>query len=83
MTDDELRINIESLHANLTQLYEIVTKEGETLREGIRKLTTRQADNDRQIAQLTTLLAQDAENIRALARIAQTHQDRLDRLEGQ
>ena len=58
MTDDELRLNFESLHANPSQLYEIVTRQGE-----------RQRENDRQIGQLTQLLALDADNIRALTRI--------------
>jgi len=42
-----------------------------------------QRENDNQIAQLTRLIAQDGENIRALARIAEAHEHRLDRIEGQ
>jgi len=72
VTDDEIRTHIESLHGNLSQLYEIVTIQRDETRE-----------HGRQIAQLTNLFAQDAEDIRALARIAQAHPDRLDRLEGQ
>jgi hypothetical protein len=59
MTPDErieaLRVNIESLHSNVAQLYEVAGR------------------HDGQIAKLTELLAQDAENIRALARIAEAH----------
>ena len=76
MTDDELRLNLESLHANIAELHETVSRaQAENARQ-IGQLT-------KQIGQLTALLAVDAENIRALARIAQVHQDRLDRLEGQ
>lgn len=44
-------------------------------REAIR--TTAEA-----IRQLTALVAQDAENIRSLARVAEAHEHRLDRIEG-
>jgi hypothetical protein len=67
VTDDEIRLHIESLHANIAESYEVVNKA--------------QSENARQIGQLTTLLAQDAENIRALARIAEAHERRLDNLE--
>ena len=33
--------------------------------------------------QITTAIAQDAENIRGLARIAELHHERISRLEGQ
>jgi archaellum component FlaC len=36
-----------------------------------------------QVAQVTKLLSQDGENIRALARIAEVHEHRLDEIQGQ
>ena len=64
MTNDELRTHIESLHANMAQLFEQSQK------------------HDAQIAALIKASQQDGENIRALARIAELHQARLDDLEG-
>ena len=79
MTNDELRHNIESLHSNLAQLFEQSQKHYAQ----IAQIVVAQGRNDQQIAQLTSLLAQDGENIRALAGIAEPHQNRLDRIDPQ
>ena len=60
-----------SLHANIERLYETVSKQAESI-----------AQNDAQIKQVIKATSVDAENIRALAAIAEAHQEQLDRLEG-
>ena len=47
------------------------------------QLTQAQQRNARDIQALAVLLKQDAESIRALARIAERHQERLDGLDPQ
>jgi hypothetical protein len=65
-----------------------------TIDERIEKLTERhealtqsveimQHENERKIGLLTTLMAQTHEDIAALARIAEAHEHRIDRLEDQ
>ena len=51
--------------------------------ESMERLSIAQERNSRDIQALSVLLSQDAENIRALARIAERHQERLDRLDPQ
>ena len=48
----------------------------EALVQTVELLAGMQRENDNQIAQLTRLIAQDGENIRALARIAEAHEHR-------
>jgi uncharacterized protein Yka (UPF0111/DUF47 family) len=55
----------------------------ESLHASIFELHGVVSENSKQIEKLTGLLAQDAENIRALARIAEAHEHRLDDLEEQ
>jgi peptidoglycan hydrolase CwlO-like protein len=74
MTNDELRYHIESLHANLHQLFEQSQKHDEQIAAN----ATQIAANATQIAALVKASQQDGENIRALARIAELHQARLD-----
>lgn len=62
--------NQESLHANLDRLYETVTRHSEDM--------TRM---DQRIEALLKAAETDGENIRALARIAAAHQERISRLE--
>lgn len=59
-----LTVNIESLHASVSELHEAVQR------------------HDAQIEGLIKVTSQDAENIRALARIAEIHERRLSTLEG-
>jgi hypothetical protein len=42
-----------------------------------------QRDSEKRIDEITTAIRQDAENIRALARVAEIHHERLSRLEDQ
>lgn len=68
MTDEErfeqLRVNMESLQANVHELWEASQQ------------------HDAAISKLLAAAQQDAENIRALVRIAETHERRLSTLEG-
>jgi prefoldin subunit 5 len=54
----------------------------EQIERAMEFLTAQAAKHDTQIEQLIQAVGQDAENIRALARIAEAHQRRLDDLEG-
>lgn len=54
---------------------ERLTERHEALTQTVEMLT-------RDIAELRVVAAQDGENIRALARIAELHHERLERLEG-
>ena len=61
---EALRVNVDTLHANVHELFEASQR------------------HDAQIAELITLARQDGENIRALARVAELHHQRLTNLEG-
>ncbi len=68
---ENLSVNIESLHSSVSELYGTAQEHGRAI--------------DRHDEVLDKLLAetrQDAENIRALARIAEIHERRLSGLEG-
>jgi hypothetical protein len=69
MTIDERIEKLTERHEALTQTVEIVA--------GM------QHENERKIGLLTTLMAQTHEDIAALARIAEAHEHRIDRLEDQ
>jgi hypothetical protein len=59
----------------------------EALTQTVELLAAMQQDNEKRwekrFAQITTALQQDGEHIRALARVAELHHERLSRLEGQ
>jgi hypothetical protein len=59
----------------------------EVIAQTLNTLTKIHLDRDRayrkRFKQLTDLLQMDAENIRTLAHIAEIHEQRLDRLEGE
>jgi hypothetical protein len=55
----------------------------EQMERAIEFLTNNQADQSTKISQLIQVTNQDAENIRALARVADIHERRLTRLEGE
>ncbi len=54
----------------------------DALRESVELLLLESREHTKQIDKLTALVTIDAENIRALARIAEAHQSRLTDLEG-
>jgi len=54
----------------------------EALTQTVELIAAMQQANDQQIGQLIAASKQDAENIRALARIAEIHERRLSDLEG-
>jgi archaellum component FlaC len=59
----------------LTERHEALTMSLELLTRDVQDLTT-------DVRELRTTAQQDGENIRALARIAEIHHERLTRLEG-
>jgi uncharacterized coiled-coil DUF342 family protein len=67
---DFLMKSQESLHANLDRLYETVTRHSEEMQK-----------MDQRIDALLRAVEADGEYIRALARIAEPHQERISRLE--
>lgn len=75
MTIDErlqfLLQSTESLHASTHELHATVARMSQTVDK-----------NTTQIAELIKAAQQDGENIAALARIAQAHEQRLSNLEG-
>ena len=81
---------LEAIAQNLDTLTRIHLDDDREYRERFNQLTETQQKNARDIEanardiqSLKTLLQMDAENIRALARIAELHEQRLDRLEGE
>jgi hypothetical protein len=68
MTIDERLEKLTERHEALTQTVEV---------------TAMQRDNEKSIAEVTLLARADGENIRALARIAEIHHERLSHLEDQ
>ena len=68
----DLEANIEKLTINVDKL---TSKQSET--------DSRASATDARIERLTSAVEIDAENIRALARIAEAHQQRIEILEGQ
>jgi len=68
MTIDERLEKLAERHEALTQTVELIA--------------VMQLANDKQIAEVLAASRQDAENIRALARIAEIHERRLTDLEG-
>lgn len=71
MTHDEMMTEIQALHLNIESLHESVSE----LHAAAQEHTLRAHEHTRQ-------LELDAENIRALARIAEIHERRLTTLEG-
>lgn len=80
MTIDE---RLEAAARQLDTLTKIHIDDAREYRERFQQLSEAQEKNARDIQALQGLLQQDAENIRALARIAELHQQRPDRLDGQ
>jgi hypothetical protein len=76
MTIDERLANLAERHAALTQSVELLLLETRELRAG-------QERSDEHIRKITAAIELDAENIRALARIAESHERRLTDLGGE
>jgi prephenate dehydrogenase len=77
---------------NIDQRLEALTARHEGLSQSLELLAAMQQDNekrwerrleayDQRLEKITTAIQQDAENIRALARVAELHHQRLERLE--
>jgi hypothetical protein len=83
MTIDERLENLAERHAALTQSVELLLIESREMRA--RQEATREAHEgtDAQIRRIATAIELDAENIRALARIAESHERPLSHLEGE
>ncbi len=78
MSFEEFQQSMESLkqrHDALTMNMELAWREIESSRE-------KGLETDRRLEALSKLVEQDSANIRALARIAEAHQQRIEHLEG-
>jgi hypothetical protein len=67
----------------LTQTLEIIGAMQQDNQKRFEEVAMMQLDNEKRFAEIATALQQDAENIRALARIAELHDRRLTGLEDQ
>ncbi len=76
MTIDDRLDRLTERHEALTQSVELLLVETRELRAG-------QERSDEHIRKITTAIELDAENIRALARVAESHERRLTDLEGE
>jgi hypothetical protein len=87
MTIDERLENLAERHAALTQSVELLLIESREMRarQEAAQEATREARErtDAQIRRIATAIELDAENIRALARIAESHERPLSHLEGE
>lgn len=82
MTIDERLERLTERHEALAQTVELLAIETRELRSAIGDLRVSQEKADQQILKITTAIELDAENIRTLARIAESHERRLTHLEG-
>jgi hypothetical protein len=80
MTIDERLDRLTERHEALTQSVELLLLE---TRETRARQEAAQEKTDEQIRKITTAIELDAENIQALARIAESHERRPSDLEGQ
>jgi hypothetical protein len=88
MTDDELRLHLESLHASVHELYESVQRhdalreqDAETIRKNselIRALAILAQETLLSTQQLERTAADALASVQSLERIATAHEDRLD-----
>jgi hypothetical protein len=79
MTIDERLDRLTERHEALTQSVELLLLETREMRA---RQEATQEKTDEQIRKITTAIELDAENIRALARIAENHERRLTDLQG-
>jgi hypothetical protein len=68
---------------NIDQRLEALTARHEALTQTVELIAAMQRDSEKRIGEITTAIRQDAENIRALVRVAEIHHERLSRLEDQ
>lgn len=80
---EEMRIKDEAWRASMEELREHVRVNHDSLHANLGELFESMQRHDSQIAQLITAARQDAEAIRALARIAEAHERRITGLEGE
>ena len=71
---------------NMDERMEALTARHEALTRTVELIAAMQQDNDKRWEkrweEISTALQQDGERIRALARVAELHHERLERLEG-
>jgi prefoldin subunit 5 len=75
-------MNIDERLEKLTERHEALTLSLELLSHEVRDLKTAVGDLKMTVGDLHSVTRQDAENIRALARIAEIHERRLTHIEG-
>jgi hypothetical protein len=80
MTIDERLDRLTERHEALTQSVELLLIETREMRA---RQEAAQEKTDDQIRKITTAIELDAENIRALVRIAESHERRLSDIEGE
>jgi len=76
-------MTIEERLDRLTERHEALTQSVELLLVETRELRAGQEKNGEHLRVITRAIELDAENIRALARIAESHERRLSHLEGE
>jgi hypothetical protein len=81
MTIDERLDRLTERHEALAQTVELLAMETRELRSAIGDLRAAQEKDGEHIRVITAAIELDAENIRALARIAESHERRLSRVE--
>ncbi len=67
---------------NIDQRLEALAERHEALTQTVELIAVMQRDNEKRMVSLTAAVQMDAENIRALARIAEIHERRLTDIEG-
>jgi len=67
---------------NIDQRLEARAERHEALTQTVELIAVMQRDNEKRMVSLTAAVQMDAENIRALARIAEIHERRLTDIEG-
>jgi phage-related minor tail protein len=82
MTIDERLDRLTERHEALTQSVELLLVETREMRGAQAAYEAAQGKTDEQIRKITRAIELDAENIRALARIAENHERRLTDLQG-
>ena len=75
-------MNFEERMELLRERHEALAQSVELTAHTVHELSSKMEQNDATIKQILQAIAQDAENIRALARIAEAHEHRIDRIEG-
>lgn len=92
MTDDEIRLNLESLHASTHELFEAVqrhdkylerlTADAQSLHASTHELNEAVQRHDKHLERLITIAADALQSVQSLERIATAHQQSLDEHDG-